>query len=161
MRSSKNKKSNFKEGNLTKRLIFAAVVCLLAGACGPGMTDRPPAATSPEANVYLSRVMAAPLTFTVPKDKSDEAWARVNSFIAKYSTMKIQTASEYIIETYNPIDNFHAYGYTANRMTKGNEVEISVTGTWYWGQKKTATRNAHILALYAVTGELDESLISR
>ena len=151
----------FKEGDVMKQIICAVAVCLLAGACGPGLTGRAPAATTPEANAYLARAMAAPLTFTVPKDNSDEAWSRVNSFIAKYSTMKIQTASDYIIETFNPINNFHAFGYTANRMTKGDEVEISVTGTWYWGQKKAATRNAHILALYAVTGELDETLISR
>ena len=146
---------------MVNRITGVVVVCLLAGACGPGLTGRAPAATTPEANAYLARAMAAPLTFTVPKDKSDEAWGRVNSFIVKYSTMKVQTVSDYIIQTYNPIDNFHAWGYTANRMTQGDAVEISVTCTYAWGHEKTATRNAHILALYAVTGELDETLISR
>lgn len=146
---------------MVDRITCAVVVCLLAGACGPGMTGRAPAATTPEANAYLARVMATPLTFTVPKDKSDEVWGRINNFIAKYSTMKIQTASDYIIETYNPTDNINAWGYMANRMVKGDEVEISVTCTYAWGHKKTGTRNAQILALYAATGELDETLISR
>ena len=151
---------------MVNRITCAVVVCLLAGACasapkGPSIADKMFELAGMMSPSSLARAMATPLTFTVPKDKSDEAWGRVNSFIVKYSTMKVQTVSDYIIQTYNPIDNFHAWGYTANRMTQGDAVEISVTCTYAWGHEKTATRNAHILALYAVTGELDETLISR
>ena len=152
---------------MVNRITCAVVVCLLAGACasapkGPSIADKMFELAGMMSPSSLARAMATPLTFTVPKDKSDEAWGRVNSFIARYSTMKIQTASDYIIQTYNPTDKFNAYGYTANRMTKGDAVEISVDCVYVESYQKQAIRNAHLLAHYAATGELvDESLISR
>src|SRR5690242_18680637 len=48
------------------------------------------------------QVKKIPLVFKLPKSESDDAWGRANLYLANNSTMKIQTASDYLLETYNP-----------------------------------------------------------
>jgi len=144
------------------RLFVGFLVCLLFASCAAYM-DQPPKAIPADAD-YLAKALATPLTFSVPNAKADEAWSRINVFISKYSPMKIQIATNFAIETYNPPDGITC-AYSASRLQKGDQAEFTVdcftkgfTGA-YKGNR--ATQNAHILAYYALTGELKESLISR
>ena len=121
---------------------------------------------------YVARANQTPLTFKVPKEKEEEVWGRIQSFIAKHSSMKIQIATDYVIETYNPLKielsdpewpgaNF---GYEAIKTPMGDEVEFEVKcfsgepGGWY---KWCADKNAHYLAYYALTGEVEEEVVWR
>lgn len=121
---------------------------------------------------YVTRAKQTPLTFKVPKEKEEEVWGRIQSFIAKYSSMKIQIATDYVIETYNPSKievgdpkwpgaNF---GYGAVKTPMGDEVEFEVKcisgepGGWY---KLCADKNAHYLAYYALTGEIEDEVVWR
>jgi hypothetical protein len=142
----------------TKVFVLFCLIFYLSG-CAQYM-DRPPTAIGDEAT-YLEKAMATPLTFSITKEKAEEAWGRINGFIGQYSSMKIQTASQYIIQTYNPSDTIH-YGYSANRAQKGDEYEFSVScfsGGGFGGVKKIPNQNAHILAHYALTGEIIPHLV--
>ena len=44
---------------------------------------------------YLDRAMASPAEIIVTKAKSEEAWGRAQSFIGRFSDMKIQVGTEY------------------------------------------------------------------
>lgn len=143
-------------------------LCAIVGACTVQniMLD-PPKGEGPEDAAYLKAAMATPLTFTVPAEKSEETWSRINSFISKHSSMKIQTASDYIIETYNP--GAGQFAYSANRATRGDAAEFTVACVsggpivlYFKGfahQEKQAEHNAHLLAYFAVTGEVRETLV--
>ena len=147
-----------------KRILIAFVVCLFFVSCAAYMAylDQPIKATPAEAD-YLSKALAMPLTFSVPNAKAEETWNRINVFISKYSSMKIQTATNYNIETYNPTDT-NEYAYKASRLLKGEETEFVVncfSGGAFEGVKNIPNQNAHILAYYAFSGEIVERLISR
>lgn len=70
----------------------------------------------------------------LPKAQSDEAWGRAVEFVTKFSDMKIQVATDYIIDTYNP--TAYKSGYTITRRTLGDEVKIGIVakGTGRGGQ---------------------------
>lgn len=122
----------------------------------------PRQAVTPEEAAYLSRAMATPLIFRLSLDRSDEAWGRIQSFIGRFSSMKLQIATDYVIETYNPAGSSVLFGYSATRTDLPDECEIEVRCMYsntFTGND--AIQNAHILALYALTGELMPRLIRR
>jgi len=119
--------------------------------------------------IYIEKAERTPLTFRVPKEKEEEVWGRIQSFIAKYSSMKIQMATDYVIETHNPTKtnaSFNPkYGFKAIKTLIGDMVEFKVEcvagetdlekAGYKYNQMK-ADHNAHILAYYALTGEMEE-----
>lgn len=137
-----------------KATTFMAICVFLTG-CTTTLVD-----LTPEEQVYVDAVNAMDTTFTVPKAEEEVTWGRIQSFIGKYSSMKIQTASDYIIETYNPSSGDMDYGYSAVRTPMGDEVEFTVRcvcGNMFAG--KSAAQNARVLAYYAKTGELNPAFI--
>jgi hypothetical protein len=90
MRSSKNKKSNFKEGNLTKRLIFAVVVCLLAGSAAMAEDQKPG---------YPFEVVKKSGVATFAAKSYDEVWAAViKTMVASNYKLAISEKDAGIIE---------------------------------------------------------------
>jgi len=140
---------------MKKQIVILLILGFLALSCA--MTSEP---LTPEEEVYVRKINDMPLTFTIAKENSEDAWSRVQGFINKYSSMKIQTASDYTIETYNPTGvNF---GYRASRMNIGDEVEFTVScycGNMFMG--KQANQNAHVLALFALTSDINPRFIYR
>lgn len=122
-----------------------------------------PAPKTTAEKIYLDRVMSTPLVFTIPKENNEDTWGRIQSFIGKYSSMKIQTATDFVIETYNPSESDVKYGYSVTKTPIGDEYEIEVR--CYCGNifvsEKTIAQNAHILAYYALTGEVMPQFIAR
>jgi len=113
-----------------------------------------------EEQTYLAKAMPFPLEFTIPKGEADEAWGRAQSFIGRYSSMKLQIATDFILQTYNPsgID----FGYYVTKTPMGDNVQITVRGlTDSWFAVAAANKNAHILAYYIKTGELIPRLIAQ
>jgi len=64
-------------------------------------------------------------TVKVPKSKADEAWSRAVVWVNKNSDMKVQTSSDNLIDTYNPI-TAGKYGFTATRMVIGDTCTIEL-----------------------------------
>jgi len=110
---------------------------------------------SPEQTEYINIVNSTPLQFTVTKENIDTAWGRANSFIATYSSFKIQNANEWLIETYYIHLSNIMYAYKVVKVPKNNEYTIMIeckSTNMFMGQEQN--RNAHILAYYIQTGNL-------
>lgn len=106
--------------------------------------------------VALDKAMAFPLDFEIDKTDGTDAWGRAQSFISKYSPMKLQTVTDYVLETYNSVD--YAFSYNVTKAPLKDKYQITVqchvpSDSWQW-HKDDANRNAHILAYYIATGQL-------
>jgi len=106
--------------------------------------------------------MAFPLRFAIPNNEAEIAWGRAQSFVGRFSSMKLQVATDYVIQTYNP-ESAWEFGYAATR-TPGIghalcDVDCQTGGTLGADE---AEQNAHIFAYYVKTGLIppDISLIA-
>jgi len=118
--------------------------------------------TSNEERIYLQNVESFPLRFVISKNEAGDAWGRAQSWIGRYSNMKIQVLSDYVIQTYNPREGSLNYGYYVTKTPVGENVEINVeciSGNMF--NKNKALRNARILAYYIKTGKLMTQFIEQ
>lgn len=136
-----------------KSITFLAI-CVFLTSCAV----TPTAELTQEDQVFLNAVNSMDTTFTVPEKESEATWGRIQSFIAEFSSMKIQTTSDNIIETSKP-DGYN-YGYKAARTPLDEEVEFTVSCTCgnQFGSKNAA-QNAKCLAYFAKTGEINPTFI--
>jgi hypothetical protein len=118
---------------------------------------------NPGEAAYIEKINRVPLEFTVPKTQAEDVWGRAQAFVGQHSSMKIQIATDYILQTYNP--DCGEFGYYVTKTPQGDSVQIGVkglTGILRFGataciateEDPSAQRNAHILANYLQTGEL-------
>ena len=117
---------------------------------------------SPQIQAYDIRVMSQPTTFSIPTKKAEEAWSRAQQFIATLSNFRIQTSTDYVIQTYMINSSWPKYGYSVTRTINGNNTNFIVKGVCtniFSGDR--ALYNAHALSHYMVTGELIEQRINR
>ena len=139
-------------------IVVILVLALLAGCATTSMLK-----LTPEERTYLEKAKAFPLEFTIPKSEADEAWGRAQSFIGRFSSMKLQTVTDFVIQTYNPRSTDVDFGYYVTKTPMGDKVQITVqcnTGNVF--AEEDANNNAHILAYYIKTGELvNPRLIAR
>ena len=139
---------------ITKTIVIL-VMCLLAG-CVTTTSQ-----LTPGEQTYIAKAKAFPLEFTIPKSEADEAWGRAQCFIGKYSSMKLQIVTDFVIQTYNPINHDVKYGYYVTKAPMGDKVQITVqcnVGNMFFHDE--AITNAHILAYYIKTGEIVPRLIT-
>lgn len=110
---------------------------------------------TPEEETYLKKVQSTPLRVSVPLDEDQQAWGRGQTFVAKYSPYRIQTSTDFVLQTYHISDRV-SWSYSITRTPAKSEVifEVSCTPTNSFYGGDYARRNAHILAHYIKTGEL-------
>ena len=116
----------------------------------------------PQFYAYDCRVMSQATTFTAPNEKAEEAWSRAHQFIATLSSFRIQTATDYVIQTYMSDSSWPKYGYSVTRTTSNSTNTFIVK--CYCSNMFRADRakyNAHALAHYMVTGEVIDQRINR
>jgi len=134
------------------RIKLAGVIAtaLLICACGAQIVRQP---LHPQEEAYLEEAMAQPLEFDVPATESTAAWGRAQDYIAKFSTLKIQTATTDLIDTYNPAGPGQ-FGYKVNRIQGHVSTQFSVDcfASDSHGAG-VANRSAHLLAYYIRVGE--------
>jgi len=109
---------------------------------------------TPEQRTYLDEVKKFPLSFTISKSKNDVLWGRAQSFIAQYSSMKIQIATDFVIQTYNPPGSEVKYGYSVTKTPENDNFRIIVK--CFCGNPlviNSVRKNAHIFSYYLKTGE--------
>ena len=58
--------------------------------------------SGPEEALYLQEVEATPTTFNIPKSEKDAYWTRANSFVIQFSSMKIISVTDRVIQTFKP-----------------------------------------------------------
>jgi hypothetical protein len=110
---------------------------------------------TPEEKAYLKRVQSTPLRVSVHLDEDQQAWGRAQTFVAKYSPFRIQTATDFVLQTYHISDRV-SWSYSITRSPGKSDVifEVACTPTNSFLSGDYASRNAHILAHYIKTGEL-------
>ena len=122
---------------------------------------------TPEQQEYVAAVRAVELNennragVVVSEADAKTAWERTQVFISKYSSMKIQTATDVLVETYNA-NELGEYAYKATRLTvsEGTEVEVwCVSGSWL--NAGNAKMNTRILAHYVATDELMPEFVNK
>lgn len=146
---------------LAASALYFLVVIGLSG-CVTG-----PTASTPEQEAYLQEIMAEPIEFDLPKSQGDDAMGRAQVFIAKYSSMKIQTATNNVVDTYNVASGTpfgpQPYGYKVLRSNIGDTAHFTIEcfngleGVIYKSVHVLPARNARFLARYMKTGKLDHS----
>lgn len=123
---------------------------------------------TPEEKTYLESVWKTPLELKVTNEEAEVTWGRIQSFIGKYSTVKIQVATDYVIQTYNV--EYEQFGYYVTKTPDVSDTTFSIrcvtepTPPSLWegyDYSKQAELNAHILAFYALTGELMTKFIKQ
>jgi hypothetical protein len=146
-----------------KRAVSSIVLCILALGCG---STAPLVGTAEDEKQYLRDVDKTGLAVTVSAADLAVAWSRAASFISKYSTMKIQTSTDFVIETYNPEMSRDAldpwYGYKVVKTPLGDgKTKIDVLCTRFGtASEDRSLRNARILSFYIETGRLMERFVS-
>lgn len=142
-----------------KKAIYSILIFIIFISCATTSMLK----LTPEEQTYLEKARAFPLEFTILKSEADEAWGRAQSWVGKFSSMKLQIATDFVIQTYNPGFTDVDFGYYVTKTPMGDNVQITVkciTGNWFCGTD--AKTNAHILAYYIKTGELSNPrLITR
>ena len=68
-------------------------------------------------------LLAQPLDITVPTEKVSIYWGRAQTWIHRNAHMKIQTATDYVIETYTPLKSGQ-WGYSVTRTDQEDETSI-------------------------------------
>lgn len=119
---------------------------------------------TPEEQAYLAKINYASSTFEMDKANAEEAWSRGNSFINRFSGMKIQSSNEYHVSTYNPnTSDIGTTGYEFVKELNGNKVKFRIRClTKVMNVKYTeevCRNNEKIMAHYMMTGELQEKFV--
>lgn len=151
--------------------MITVVWCFLV----PGCVSQVVEPSGPDEAAYLEEVDATPTIFNIPKSEKDAYWERANSFVMRFSSMKIMSVSDRVIQTFKPyIGDSGAmatdweYGYYITYTPgAGDSGSIAVVCIYPedvgWGKKdqaaKEATRNAKMCAYYILTGKVYQKFI--
>lgn len=135
-----------------KKLSISFMVLSLIGCATMGRQ------MNPEQSSYLSKALTTPKELIIKKDKSEEAWGRAQTFISRFSDMKLQIATDYVLETYNPAGT--QIGFKANKTPMGDKVKVQAL-CFYSNENplissdiaKRAYVNANVFRYYILTGE--------
>lgn len=134
-----------------KRILSICLLTLFLSACSHIQTMQ----LSQDEKDYIEKVKAFPLELTIPKTDEADAWGRAQSFVGRFSSMKLQTATDFIIQTYNPSSSDESFGYYVTKTPLRDSVQMNIrcnVGNQMWAPD--AELNGHILAYYVKTGEL-------
>lgn len=123
------------------------------------------ASLGPEDQAYASKVNSMSNAFEVDKARSEEVWSRGNSFISRFSGMKIRIANESRVETFDPNSaEFGTIGYELTKELTGNSVKFNIRCIHKSLNAKytedVCRNNEKVMAHYMLTGELKENFIN-
>ena len=116
---------------------------------------------TPDDLAYIEKIKNQPDEIRFAKADEPFYWGRIHSFIGQYSGVKIQVITDYVLQTYNPID-YYDYGWyiiktpiTADSMS----IKISCFGKAADSTSKSIYfQNAKICSRYVLTGEMPPNL---
>jgi len=156
---------------MKKALIFIIILLTPIGCARWGylkIYQIPP--ETPEEEEYLQNVWETPIDFNISNKSELITWGRIQSWIGKYSTLKIQVATDFVVQTYGA--EYGQFGYHATRTPDVTETRFSIRCLTipkpekeFWSvdydYSKQADLNAHILAYFALTGEVNPRFIKQ
>ncbi len=138
-------------GQVMKKAALAVLVTITGCA-----TVAPKPVLTPGEQAELNVAMQTPNKLEMSTEEGQAAWARVQSWIQLNSVMKIQTVSDFIVETFN-LDCGRTAGtrYTAQRVPLNKDiVQIQVNAYSCWVGQEQTNINQHVFAYFVKTGKL-------
>ena len=112
----------------------------------------------------MTLAMATPLEFSVHRSQALETWDRALNFVDRYSSMKLRSVTDSVIQTYDPPDQTQVpqtsaptpirYGYSVSRTALADSIRIEVNCVASAPGGTEAGKNAHIAAYYILTGNI-------
>lgn len=144
--------------------LLAAGLILFISACATTVKTN---SLTPEEKVYVSKVLKTEAQFEVGKEKAEEMWSRGFKFVQANSTVRIQSASDYHLQTYNPAilqNETGAIGYNLYKQIDGDKVKISIqcvysSGIWFKYTESVCKNNEKVLSHYMQTGEIMQKFV--
>jgi hypothetical protein len=136
--------------------LFSALIFL------QGCAALPP--TTQEDRDYLSDAAALYATQPIiPESEIKDAWARAQVFLNLYGELKIQTATDYALNTYNPIQYDARCAFAITKVPIGDgKYKIALqcyTNNIFCGSK--VNRYSQIAYYYILTGKIRPYLLNR
>lgn len=136
--------------NWIRRMALIGFIGLSAISCAP-------VELSPREQAEQTKIANTPLIFTIEKSKSDETWGRAQVWLTSYASYKIQTATDYVLQTFAPVEsNSDDYAYEVTRLPGGTSDTFTVKcvagSAWLYGDN--ALMNAKVFAHYLQTGTM-------
>jgi hypothetical protein len=93
-----------------------------------------------------------PPRIKIPKEKDKELWSKALNYIIEHSSMRIQTQTDLLIETYNTYEDDQT-GYQISKMLDGNDIYYTIHG-----KGDNSVVNAKKMAYYLINGiELNDN----
>jgi hypothetical protein len=132
-------------------LLFLVTVGCSSEYIDDGYTEEVQKKSDNAMEKYLVEALKCQLEFKLPKSEDYNAWGRAQSYIAKYSPMKIQLVSDFIINTYNPSSN--SFGFNIVKTPIGDSIQFLIE--CFAGnnvENEVAEKNAHLCAYYIKSG---------
>lgn len=147
------------------KLFFLALSLTFIYGCRVRLTS--------DQRAYLETLISTPSEFVVPKSRTEECRGKAQTWLARYTKMKPQIITEYIVVTYNGVAEGD-YSYVVTFEPRGDSTLIAVScrgggvsDTDYkmlkvasalkieespWDSPTISLRNEKILAYYLMTG---------
>ena len=152
------------------RFSFPAALMILALSCGCSSTSAVFQLSADE-QASLSQAMSGQLNFVVPREHAIDSWDRAQDFLDRYSTMKLHSATDSLLTSYeqpvtdpNQIQSASAvrfgYSVTRSRDVDGVRYVVQCTPSNPSGAKD-ADQNAHLAAYYIRTGTICDRCVVR
>jgi len=148
-----------------KRYAFLALI--LAGLIGCVISCASTAVLdlTGEEQASMNLAMAMPLSFSVPRDRAMETWDRAQTFLDRYSTMKLRASTEFTMQTYDPPRPYQPpgtevaepirFGYGFSRTAIDDSIRMDVRCITNRDiAAADADKNAHIAAYFVLTGRI-------
>lgn len=143
-----------------RSLCWLALLALMLARCSilkPGLT--------PAQQTYLNNAKATPLDIVIPQGELPKAWANARDFVRKYSPLPLIQSDEAEIRTRDPAPDGIDVGWEihvrpATLGSVGIVINPLVTERGYGGNAESrGQHNAHLLAYYLKTGQLEPALV--
>lgn len=134
-------------------VLFVALVASILQSCGttgPGSASNLSGYTDAQ-RAYLDRSANSPLDFIASKERSDEAWGRGEAFLGRFATLRIQFATDYVMQA-QPPDQYSGAGFSFTRSPKGDSSLISIS-TLGVLDSNASLRLEHVAAYYMLSEE--------
>ena len=114
---------------------------------------------------YFDTVLSKETSFIIENTKTKEVMSRGYDFLNRFSGMKIQSNSDFHVETYSPYSTENGtIGYAIRRVLNGDKskfsVECSNRATNFKYTSSVCRMNEKILVHYMMTGELNEKFVN-
>lgn len=150
---------------MVKRFAFRVLASATLAGCILSCASTAMLDLTGEEQGSMTLATATPLYFSVPRDRARETWDRAQTFVDRYSSMKLRSSTDSMIQSYDPpptpqppgmeVSAPIRFGYSVSRTAMADSIRLDVKCvTNRQLAEKDADTNAHIAAYFILTGRI-------